>query len=64
MAFTWEPLESHRAHTLSTSLWPGIELAAILSCTNREKGDNMVYEIRTRSGLEGGMDSDWTTEHR
>lgn len=35
MAFTWKPLESHRAHTLSTSLWPGMEIAAMLFPTTR-----------------------------
>lgn len=29
MAFTWKPHERRRAHTLSTSLWPVMKIAAI-----------------------------------
>lgn len=29
MAFTWKPQERRRAHTLSTSLWPVMKIAAI-----------------------------------
>lgn len=47
MAFTWKPLESRGAHTLSTSLWPGMEIAAILSATTRAEQRGLLQGNKT-----------------
>lgn len=69
MAFTWKPLESRRAHTLSTSLWHGMELAAILFATAGRKkkrtscGMRQEHWARTGSySQRGDVDCDWTTQ--
>lgn len=66
MAFTWKPPESHRAHTLSTSLWPGIEIVAILCATTRAEKRRTLAERETAGNSGGGavqggsQACDWT----
>lgn len=56
MAFTWKPLESHRAHTLSTSLWPGMEIAAILfAITRAEKRGHYTGMRQERRASTGSL---------